>query len=78
MKKKIQMLNSPEYETIKEIVVKGVEKGGDKRQYVFLDKNKNECERSFNQTWDEIRAIGTYFSTKGLKDKKKIAIIGEN
>ncbi len=75
---KKSMINSPEYETIKEIVVKGVEKGGDKRQYVFLDKNKNECERSFNRTWDEIRAIGTYFSTKGLKDKKKIAIIGEN
>ena len=68
----------PNYKTIKEIVVEGKEKGGDKRQFVFLDKNKNECERSFNQTWDEINAIGTYFISKGLDTKKKIAIIGEN
>lgn len=70
--------NIPTYQTIKEIVVKGTEMGGDKRQFVFLDKNKNECERSFNQTWDEISAIGTFLSVKGLNGKKKIAIISEN
>ncbi len=70
--------NIPTYQTIKEIVVKGTEMGGDKRQYVFLDKNKNECERSFNQTWSEIAALGTFFSLKGLNGQKKIAIIGEN
>lgn len=70
--------NIPTYKTIKEIVVTGTKSGGDKRQYVFLDKNKKECERSFNQTWSEISAIGTFFSTKGLNGKKKIAIIGEN
>ena len=31
--------NVPDYATVKEIVVKGAEKGGDKRQYMFLDKN---------------------------------------
>lgn len=70
--------NLPTYKTIKEIVVKGTQAGGDKRQYVFLDKNKQECERSFNQTWSEISAIGTFFYAKGLNGKKKIAIIGEN
>ncbi len=70
--------DSPEFETIKEIVVVGTEKGGDKKQFVFLDKNKEECTRSFNQTWAEISAIGTMFSLKGLTGKKKIAIIGEN
>ena len=80
MKKKVNMANanSPTYSTIKEIVVTGVAKGGDKRQFVFLDKNKKECERSFNQTWAEINAIGTFFSIKGLNGQKKIAIIGEN
>lgn len=79
MKKKAQILNSPEFETVKEIVVKGVEKGGNKKQYVFLDQHtKQECERSFNQTWSEIRAIGSFFYSKGLDGKKKIAIIGEN
>ena len=33
--------NIPDYKTLKEIVVTGVEKGQDKRQYVFLDKDKN-------------------------------------
>lgn len=68
----------PEYATVKEIVVKGTQAGGNKRQFVFLDKNKNECERSFNQTWTEISALGTYFNLKGLNGKKKISIIGEN
>ena len=79
-KKHVKMPNadSPTYSTVKEIVVTGVKKGGDKRQYVFLDKNKKECERSFNQTWSEINAIGTFFYHRGLNGKKKIAIIGEN
>lgn len=80
MKKKIVSsgFNSPDYNTVKEIIVTGVKKGGDKRQFVFLDKNKKECERSFNQTWNEIAAIGTFFYGRGLNGKKKIAIIGEN
>lgn len=67
-----------EYETVKEIVVTGTEAGGDKRQFVFLDKNKKECERSFNQTWDEMSALGSFFSKNGLNGGKKISIIGEN
>lgn len=81
MKNKVSNMgdaNIPTYKTLKEIIVKGTEVGGDKKQYVFLDKNKNECIRSFNQTWDEMSALGTYFSMNGLNGKKKIAIIGEN
>lgn len=70
--------NIPTYKTIKEIVVSGTKSGADKRQYVFLDKNKKECERSFNQTWNEISAVGTFFSINGLNGRKKIAIIAEN
>lgn len=81
MKKKYSNMgnaNIPTYKTLKEIIVKGTETGGDKRQYVFLDENKKECVRSFNQTWEEMSALGTYFNMKGLNGKKKIAIIGEN
>ncbi len=70
--------NIPEYNTIKEIVVKGTQMGGDKKQFVFLDKNKNECTRTYNQSWSEISSLGTFFALKGLKDHKKIAVIGEN
>ncbi len=70
--------NIPEYSTIKEIVVKGTESGGDKRQFAFLDDDKNFCTRTFNQSWREICDIGSFFFLKGLKNQKKIAIIGEN
>ena len=81
MKKKNSNLgnaNLPTYKTLKEIIVEGTKAGGDKRQFVFLNKEKQECERSFNQTWAEMSALGTYFSVNGLNGKKKIAIIGEN
>ncbi len=77
-KNSICTVKVPEYSTVKEIVVKGTKAGGNKRQFVFLDKNKNECERSFNQTWSEMSALGTFFSSKGLVGGKKISIIGEN
>lgn len=71
--KEIQKLH-----TIKEMIVYGTEKGGDKRQFVFLDADKNVDERSFKQTWDEICALGSYEYSKGLNGKKKIAILSEN
>ena len=39
--------NIPDYKTLKEIVVIGAQKGQDKRQFVFLDKDKNECDIHF-------------------------------
>lgn len=76
--KNLGNVNIPEYNTIKEIVVKGTQMGGDQKQFVFLDKNKKECVKTFNQTWEETSAVGTFFNLKGLNGKKKIAIIGEN
>ena len=70
--------NIPEYSTVKEIVVTGTKRGGDKKQFVFLDKNRNECTRNYNQTWREISSFGTFLALKGLDRQKKIAVIGEN
>ena len=67
----------PEYETLKEIIVKGTEVGGDKRQFMFV-KNGVDHERNYNQTWREICGFGTYLYSLGLKNHEKIAIIGEN
>ncbi|MBR3621438.1 MAG: AMP-binding protein [Clostridia bacterium] len=64
--------------TLKEIIEYGTRKGGDKRQFIFLDADKNVDERSFNQTWDEITSLGTYYYLHGLDGGKKIAIIAEN
>ena len=67
----------PEYETLKEIVVKGTQVGGDKRQFMFV-KNGVDHERNYNQTWREICGFGTYLYSLGFKNHEKIAIIGEN
>lgn len=68
----------PEYQTIREIIVKGTAAGGDKKQFMFLDKNKELKEVNYNQTWDNMSRLGTYFFSKGLKNGKKIAIISDN
>ena len=70
--------NIPDYNTLKEIIVTGTKRGGDKRMIMFLDKEKNMCELSYNQMWRNICGIGTYFKSLGLVEQKKIAIIGEN
>ena len=61
----------PEYSTIREIVVKGTAAGGDKKQFMYLDKNKNMQQINYNQTWKKISSLGTYFFSKGLKNGKK-------
>ncbi len=71
--KEIQQLK-----TLKDIIVYGTKKGQDNPQFVFLDKDKKEDRRSFNQTWDEITALGTYYYLHGITAGKKIAIIAEN
>lgn len=68
----------PEYRTIREIVVKGTAAGGNKKQFMFLDKNKEMQEINYNQTWKIISTLGTYFFSKGLKKGAKIALISEN
>lgn len=64
--------------TLREIIEYGTKKGGDKRQFVFLNAEKKEEERTFNQTWDEMVSLGTWYYMQGLDGKKKICIIAEN
>jgi long-chain acyl-CoA synthetase len=64
--------------TLKEIILYGTNKGGDSLHFVFLDADKKEDRRTFNQSLDEISALGTYYYLHGIDGKKKIAIIAEN
>ncbi|MBQ5825791.1 MAG: hypothetical protein IIW48_13445, partial [Clostridia bacterium] len=65
--------NIPTYTTLKEIIGKGTEMGGDNKQFVFLDKNKVEQTRTFNQTWREMCGIGTYYHMLDLVNQSKVA-----
>ncbi len=70
--------NIPDYTTLKEIIVTGTKRGGDKKMVMYLDREKNMCEMNYNQMWRKICGLGTYFKSLGLVEHKKIAIIGEN
>ena len=70
--------NIPDYSTLKEIIVTGTKRGGDKKMVMYLDREKNMCELNYNQMWRKICGLGTYFKSLGLVEHKKIAIIGEN
>lgn len=78
MKAKQNNRNIPDYSTLKEIIVTGTKRGGDKRMVMYLDREKNMCEMNYNQMWRKICGLGTYFKSLGLVEHKKIAIIGEN
>ena len=64
--------------TLKEIIVYGTKKGQDKRQFIYLNDEKQPEECTFNSTWEQILALGTYMYSQGLDGKKKIAILSEN
>ncbi len=68
----------PEYMTIREIIVKGTAAGGDKRQFMFLDKNKKLQQLNYNQTWERMSTLGTYMFSKGIKSGKKVCLVSEN
>ena len=68
----------PDYQTIREIIIKGTEMGGNNKQFMFLDRNKELQEINYNQTFRLIRTLSTYFYSKGLKDGTKIAIVSDN
>lgn len=64
--------------TLREIIEYGTKKGGDKRHFIFLDQNKKEDERTFNQSWDEMTALGTWYYLNGIDGQKKVCILSEN
>ena len=58
-------VNIPEYQTIREIIFEGTARGGDKKQFMYLDRNKQLQESNYNQTFKRIRTLSTYFYSKG-------------
>ncbi len=67
-----------DFTTLRQIIEYGIKKGGDKRHFIFLNSEKKEEERTFNQSWDEMTALAEYYYLQGLDGKKKICILAEN
>ncbi len=76
--KKVKLANIPDLKTVKEIILYGVKKGGDKKQFVYHDKRRVEHTTTFNETWLDVSRTAQYFYDCGMTGKKKIAILAEN
>lgn len=63
--------------TLKEIIVTGAEKGGDKRQFIF-EKDGEKIEYSFREVYECERKLGACLYARGLGKGAKIAILGSN
>ncbi len=66
-----------DYRTLKEIIVDGGKKGGDKLQYVYEKKGK-EINKTFADVAADHTDFGAYLYSLGLNGGKKIAILAEN
>ena len=68
----------PLYSTIKDLVLDGAARGGNKREFVFEDDNGEVQERSFFETHEDEMRLGSYIYSKGVRPPMKIAILSEN
>ncbi|MBR6531593.1 MAG: acyl--CoA ligase, partial [Clostridia bacterium] len=67
----------PDMDTVKEIVVYGAKKGGDKKHLVFNDFAGNLREKNFRETFYDATGLAQYFYDLGMKGEK-VAILSEN
>ncbi len=68
----------PEFYTIREIILDGAERGKDKRQFIFINRNGEEEEKSFREVYEDECALGAYLRSKGVTKNQKIALLSEN
>ena len=66
-----------DYKTLKEIIIDGGIKGGEKKQYVYEIKGQ-EVTKTFSDVMADEKAFGAYLYSLGLNGGKKIAILSEN
>ena len=68
----------PIYSTVKELVLNGAEAGGDKREFLFEDKNGDTVEKTFSDVHEDEMRLGSFLRRQGLTPPMKIAILSGN
>lgn len=66
-----------DYRTLKELILEGGKKGGDKKQYAFEVKGKT-VEKTFADVLSDEEKLGAYMYSIGLDGGKKVAILSRN
>ena len=67
----------PDMNTVRDIVVYGAERGGDKKQFKFENLDGKKEVKTFNETYRDVIGMYMYFRKLGLTGKK-IALLSEN
>lgn len=75
--KKIKLAEFPDMNTVKDIVLFGGKKGGNKRQYSFYNFDGEVETKTFAQVNYDLTGLGQYLYKIGLRGKK-VAILSEN
>lgn len=67
----------PELNTVKDIILYGAGKGGDKKQYMFTNLKGEVETKTFRQVYHDFTGLGQLLYKRGLREKK-VAILSEN
>ena len=65
------------FSSLREMLELAKNESGSSIAYMFKNKNKEVCERTYAQFYEDVYALGTAIAEKGIS-KKHIACIGEN
>ena len=64
--------------TVRELILDGFRRGGEKRQFLFRDENGEEREKTFRDVYENTAALGAYLRSLDVKKGDRIAILSEN
>lgn len=68
----------PVLPTVRDLILDGFERGGDKRQFLFEDEEGNEKEKRFSDVRRDTLAFAAFLRSKGLAQGDRFAILCEN
>ena len=63
-------MDIPEFKTAREFIENGHLKGGDNKQYIYMETAKSTRTKSFNEVWYDSTGLGQFLYKHGMNEKK--------
>lgn len=73
----IQYYDVQPFSTLREMLELAKNESGNKIAYMFKGKNKEVCEKTYSEFYEDVYSLGTALAERGIS-KKHVACIGEN
>ena len=70
-------MDIPDFTTAREFIENGHLKGGDNKQYIYMETAKSTRTKSFNEVWYDSVGLGQFLYKHGMNEKK-VAILSDN